>query len=123
MVLAAFLGALGGSAATLAWLAARRRSGSDAGYDTKRRLLEALGLRPSPEAAPLLSLLHTTQVELAVKNITRHAAMEDCPFAWHKARRHAPSLSGVCARARDISARAGGGSGLMNGNRLHQSGA
>ena len=43
MVLAAFLGALGGSAATLGWLAARRRSGGDNGYETKRRLLEALG--------------------------------------------------------------------------------
>ena len=44
------------------------------------------------------------QVEQAVQNITRHVAMDSCPFAWHKAKRHAPSKSGVCWRKRDLSA-------------------
>ena len=41
------------------------------------------------------------QVERAVRNITQDLAAASCPFVWHKARRHAPSQSGVCSRQRD----------------------
>ena len=34
-----------------------------------------------------------------VRNITKQAAAKS-PFIWHKARRHAPTQSGICAKPR-----------------------
>jgi hypothetical protein len=52
------------------------------------------GFNPGSDMADL------QQVEWVVQNMTQHLAMENCPFAWHKSRRHAPSRSAVCARQR-----------------------
>jgi hypothetical protein len=52
-----------------------------------------------------VDLGHAEEVEAAVRNITLRAMRSGSPFVWHHDRRHAPSRSAVCRRAR------GGGSG------------
>ena len=58
--------------------------------------LTAQGLPVGFEA--IGDMANLEQVMWTVQNITRHTMMEHTPFAWHKARRHAPSQSAVCAR-------------------------
>ena len=59
------------------------------------------GFRPLGTDIPFLGsfdLHNVEEVASLVRNITKQAASQS-PFLWHKARRHAPSASGVCKQS------------------------